>query len=449
MTPSPSSDTPRRKLAFVPVALWGRDAATFHRRCALVALFWLAAIVPIRAHFNDPGTSDFEAYYMGGALAMRGQWDALYPVPRADSTVNPTLASASIIKQEYRDVAAEVNAGTTYLYVQPPPVALLYAALYGWLPLRTAHLLHTLLSILAAWATCLVAGRVVTLLRPSAGRLAGWSILLIAFAPLTLAAIRVANVSVILGALLGAGLLGLLRRGSPALAAAALLTAALLKYVSLIWLPIALLTRRWRILAIAFALGAGLLVLSLFLSGWPVYSEFLSLLPSLSRGVPSGQNQSLMGALHRLFPGPALPAGVASALGWVRWASLVALLALLVSRPRSSWSAPETVCAAAASTLAWFFAFSPLSWNHYAFYFCPFWGWALWECLTLKARAARPFALLGIALTWLPLAGGGRVNLPFPLDSHLLLGVLCFGILGGLRLLEGPVLTPSEAPSPS
>lgn len=421
----------------------GSNSSSFHRRCALVALCWLAAIVPLRAHFSDPGTSDFEAYYMGAALAQRGQWEALYPIPRADSPINPTLASAAILKQGYRDVAAEVGAGTTYLYVQPPPVALLYRALYGWLPFRSAHVLHTVLSILAAWATCLVAGRVVTTLRPSAGRLAGWSMLLIAFAPLTLAAIRVANVSIFLGALLGAGLLGLLRRGSPTLAAAALLTAALLKYVSLIWLPLALLTRRWRLLAIATGLGAAFLVLSLSLSGWPVYAEFLSLLPSLSRGVPSGQNQSLAGAVQRLLQGPPLPAWASSALGWVRGLSLVALLALLVSRPRASWNRPEMMCAAAASTLAWFFAFSPLSWNHYAFYFCPLWGWALWECT--ESAAARPLALLGIALTWLPLAGGGRVNLPFPLDSHLLLGVGCLGLLGTLRLVKGPVPVPLES----
>ena len=48
-------------------------------------------------------------------------------------------------------VPAQVQAGTTYLYVQPPPVALLYQAVYGWLPFRSAHLLHTVLSILAAW----------------------------------------------------------------------------------------------------------------------------------------------------------------------------------------------------------------------------------------------------------------------------------------------------------
>src|SRR4051812_23155315 len=81
----PTSATMIRKLSQLDVRL-------FNRACAAVALaFLLIAVMGKYIVYERRGieqTADFGQYYMGGVMALRGEWDALYPSPRPGAVVN-------------------------------------------------------------------------------------------------------------------------------------------------------------------------------------------------------------------------------------------------------------------------------------------------------------------------------------------------------------------------
>jgi hypothetical protein len=68
------------------------DAKCFNRCCALAGLLFLLLGVGAKyvtyARRGLPQAQDFGQYYMGGLMALHGEWDALYPVPRQGALTN-------------------------------------------------------------------------------------------------------------------------------------------------------------------------------------------------------------------------------------------------------------------------------------------------------------------------------------------------------------------------
>jgi hypothetical protein len=98
--------------------------------------------------------------------------------------------------------------------------------------------------------------------------------------------------------------------------------------------------------------------------------------------------------------------------------------------------------AAAAALLVWLLLFSPICWEHYFTYLCPFWGWLLWEAgISARRRVA---AWLAIGLSWLPWAVLPNLILPEPLTSHMLMSLLLILALAIRRLVAAPHAAPVD-----
>ena len=207
------------------------------------------------------------------------------------------------------------------------------------------------------------------------------------------------------------------------------------KYAILVLGPLYLVMRRWRTITWGLALAAVLLGTSLLLmpSGpdGPYAIFFRDIAPTLARTGSVTENQALYPALMRMLDieRPPLPRPVAIGFRAAQFASLVIILGLIAVKPRTYWSVPPHVFAAALALVSWLLVFSPICWEHYHAYLAPFWGWLIYE--GTRSRPRMIVALLAIAMSYLPTSlllhqiAGGRYRLPEPLFSHL----LCAAIL--------------------
>jgi hypothetical protein len=71
--------------------------------------------------------------------------------------------------------------------------------------------------------------------------------------------------------------------------------------------------------------------------------------------------------------------------------------------------------------------FSPLVWNKYHLFLFPFWGWLAWEARQTNWRAA--LVIFAIAMEW-----GSWPNLPEPLNSHMLWGIVTIVVMAVARI---------------
>ena len=366
--------------------------ARCNRLCRLAGLVILLAVTAIcDEHSRLYG--DFVQFYMTGLVDRAGAWDALYPSPVPGSIHNAGNILDST--QKPRADAITLAHGVDYVpyhFILPPPVALLFWPL-GYFDGPTAHRLWLLVSAFAGWAVAVQAGLILQRCAGRPTRWAGLLTLLIACMPPMRRAIMVANLTPMIAATIGWGILSLLDDGAQLGTAAAIVLGTLMKYAGGVLFPIALLQRRWRTVGWTVVLVMGWCAVTAMVTGFAPFAEFATVIaPTLGRSHEMSDNICLTGfllhALHRL---PPLPAAINSAVSIARLLVLAAIILPMIRLGRDRMRDAATVCAAAMALLAWLLFFSPVAWSHYLIYLCPLWGWL--ACPTEKNR-------LRIALAW-------------------------------------------------
>ena len=401
------------------IRMTGIGTERFNRACRTIALLWLIAGVPLTVVFRPMRSKDFPQFYMGGVIVRHAQWQALYPTPEPRSLCNPGLAGDSYMHPTYAALAQKyaVETGDEPRFIQPPPNALFYWPL-SYIPYPLAYPLWTVLMGACATAVAIMAGRIYEMCAGRKSRLAGLTTLLVASSYLVYYVIRATNTEMLLSALIGVAVLGLIT-GQTRRPAAAICLGTINKYALAMLLPLVVAMRRWNLLAWAVGIGlvvTGISVLTMGLGPVVVFAS--EIFPLLSRPYAATINQSMDGAIIHysgLFP---LPHWISML---VRLASLLVLgllLGLIFTRPQSHWLEPVRVFAAAAALLTWLLIFSPLSWEKYHTYLCPLWGWLLWESFESRRRAITVGVVL--ASVWAPPILITKLDLPEPFTFHML-----------------------------
>ena len=397
--------------------------ARFHRACRWIALAFLAVSGVVAMRFS-PTCQDLSGIYIGPVVARQGSWGALYPIVQPDGRFYVGEKGAGFQKPELLDIAAEHGIQELNPYLNPPWQAVLLLPL-GWLRFQQAHWVVVLINIFCVWIVAMSAGRGFEICARRRSWAAGFITLLVATSPLAYRSIRVQNLSPavalcivmtlwdLLGKSVGGGFVGGLGTAWGALFKGA--TAALL--------PLAVAMRRWRLLGWAAGLVVLVIAITWQLAGAATFREFFgSIAPTLGRSSVNVGNKSLQGILLRVLGVAPLPQAWHMAMRAFAVLCL-ALIAWPLFRPRPAdrakfWTEPAHVFAGAAALLAWLLIFSPLCWEHYFIYFCPLWGWLLWE--GTRSRTRMTVSVLAIALHWFPLPEWRRLHLPEPWNSYML-----------------------------
>lgn len=404
----------------------------FNRICHFIALLWLLISVPIGMRLR-PTMPDFGQFFVGGIIAQRGEWKSLYPIPVRRSRDNAGLVTHSNAKPLWLAISKEHDVADFTHFILPPPSALLFIP-FAWMSYAHAYWTWMFLLCLCTWGAALTAAHLYRTIHGSPSRTEGLLSLLIVFSPMTARAIRVANVSPPIALILGFAILALLADRKSVRGVGAIVLGALLKYATLVLLPLVVAMRRWRMLLAASALGLLLLVVTWVAAGTAPFVEFFTKIsPTLSRPSAYLGNQSLPGLLARVFGRPLDPPVVWS-LNAARFLTLGAILSLIFAQRRDAWLKPINVVAAAALLMSWLLIFSPIAWEHWPIFLCPVWGWLLWEARDPGLRGG--VAIGSLALMYFP-AGILQVRgfltyqltFPEPFNSWQLWGVsLLFGL---------------------
>jgi len=369
-----------------------------------------------------------------------GAWHALYPIPRAGSQDNPGLSAHSYPKSGWEAIRHIHRVPSDTRFMLPPPSAFLFLPL-TYVNLAQAWWIWNAISIASVWGLALFASR---LYRSLAGRSTRWEgllVLLIVLSPMTARAIRIGNVSPQIAFLLSLALLTLVRRNADERgarddffsgvlpAAGAVLVGALLKYATLVFMPLLIGMRQWRLLVWTIALGALVLAFTITRAGLEPFVEFYYvIMPTLSRPSAFPGNQSLPGLMARVLGRP-LPPNISDLLSFLRLGTLTAVLYFILRTRPFQWRDPSLILAGAALLIGWLLVFSPIAWEHWPIFLCPVWGWVLWEAR--RPGVNRALALTSLALMYVP-AGIFPVSgfftrlviIPEPFNSWQLFGVM-------------------------
>jgi hypothetical protein len=417
----------------------------FNRACQTLALLWLVATVPAGLHFR-PTDSDFQQFYMGGLLVRLGETKDLYPIPDPNSRDNPGMNPASKVTPRNWQLEGQYGVPDVTHWMLPPASAPPLVPL-SWLSFKNAESLWAILGLLCVWGVGLIAGRTYRL--AGGGTISRWEgvlCLIVVLSPMAARAIRIRNTSAPIALCIGLIVLLILRdeRWRRAVSTGFLIVlGALLKYATLVFVPLLLLTRRWRAVGAAAGFAVLAVVASLLFmdaSVWPTF--FRDIAPRLHW--PSGfpGNQTIPAFLVRLNDGTKpVPLAWAVATFTVQGLALVGIFALAARWPEADRRSPRYVFATAAALVAWLMAFSPCAWEHWPIWLAPFWGWMAWEGRGSVGR--RVVVIASILLCAIPLTIFTNpgflqmdVRLPEPWNSSQLLGVLLTLALAVARLAE-------------
>ncbi|MBX6316519.1 MAG: DUF2029 domain-containing protein, partial [Isosphaeraceae bacterium] len=390
----------------------------FNLGCRLFALLWLLVLVPV-CQLGRKAPIDFGQFYLGGQVARLGAWEDLYPQALPGSLYHPGFPQGSTMRPLYARLAAEHGVGDTFRYFQPPPFALALVPL-GYLDFPTASWAWLMLMAVLAWGVAVQAGRFFAVLADRPTRGVGALTLLVGCWPRMIASVRWGNISPLVTLLIGAAVLGLLHRRDGR-AAAAIVLGAIAKYATLVFLPLVVAMRRWRVIGGMLLGGGAILAVSLAIMGTGPYIVFLNeVAPTLGRPAYVMGNQSPYGLIYRATGQAPLPPAVLAGLRAAQLMTLAVVLGLIFTRPATRWRDPAEVVAAALALLGWLLVFSPIFWHHYSVYLGPFWAWAVWEALRWPSR--RPWVVAALVLVWVPWSALFRME--GLLDSYIFLSTL-------------------------
>lgn len=420
-----------------------RNPATFNLVCALLGGTILLSVVGYR-HLTAHNYQDFPQFYMGGIMARDGDWDSLYPVPLPGSERNAGEFDTSTMRPRYAQLATEAGVPDAQRFIQAPPIALVLWPL-SFLSYPDAHLAWTVLSVAFGMMIAWQAGAVFERLAGRKTHMQGLVVLLVATSPNMYQSCRMGQVSTIVGACLGAAVLGFAAPGqSGARTGFALFFATLVKYIGVILLPVPLAMRQFGTVAWTLGLGIGSAVISAFIVGIDPWREWLMVIaPTLVRSHAWSANQSVYGVAVRIHGSNPLPPSIAMPLRITSLASLATVLTLIFTRHRSAWTRPATIFAACTALLAWAHVFSPIFWNHYYVYLFPLWGWLAWE--GLQSRTAGILVALAFILAWVPagIVPSLAQQMPELVRDHMLLSALLVFAFAVIRLAQSKAQTSS------
>ena len=449
---------------FNPTGVFTWSIARFNRVCYAIALIWLGAAL-MRSFRVTPAEipgheyHDFSQFYMGGLIARHAAWDALYPIPHADSLNSPGEWKDSDVRPAYGKLADQAGVPEeSSRYIQPPPFALMLKPV-AFLKYGPAKKAWNLFMVLCAWGVAVMAGRSYESAARRRSPIAGMIAVGVGISPLMLETLRLMNVTPLIALLIGLSTFGLFCKNSEG-GALALVIGAAAKYASAILLPLYVAMRKWR--AIGFMLVATLVILGIsfwVMKAGPFTVFFREMVPTLGRthtdswnrslfaflmhlAGPKGQMKPLAGAW--LFAGRALQGG-----------SLLVILTILFTRKLAFWQDRAHVFAAAVALLSWFLIFSPILWDHYFVYLVPFWGWLIWEArrsIFLRIVIASvilyqclPESVLDQKLPARFSMNGERMTLAGPYECFMLLTAIAIFFIAVARLLR-PVVRPESDP---
>jgi hypothetical protein len=381
------------------------DRRTFNRACAAFGLAFLVMTIGWKmVHYHRAGLpqfQDFPQYFMGAVVAREGAWDDLYPIPNPNAKTNPGFVENSDLRPGGR--ALSVREGVpldAVRFMQPPPTAILLLPL-AWMPFTVSHWAWCGLLVLGAWGIALHAGRIVELCLGRASRWSGLVVLLICLSPQAHRWVRVSNMSILIGWLIGVCVIELIRRDGFR-GGVALLVGSVMKYAPIVLAPMYVVLGRWRSVAWAWGVGLALLGLSLLWQGTGPYKVYIGeISPTLARTSAIPENSALQAVLLRSMgrtEADGLPIWIGRALRTVQWA-LLALILWLIWRRRGAFGATEIV-AGCLALMAWLLVFSPIFWEHYQAYLAPFWGWLIVQ--GIRGGWKRWAAALSIGLSYAP-----------------------------------------------
>ena len=406
-----------------------RRAVRLHAWAVAVVAVVVGGLV-LPAVWRERDHHDFGQFYMGGVMARAGRWDAIYPVPWPWARVNPGWPYGSEVKPAYAAAAAERGVPNTFRYIQLPPNAVLYeplSLLSYQAAYRAWHVIMLALLVLAAAQ----AGRVYTALGgPGAWGPAAVTVL-VGCSPLMLYTARVSNTGPLLAACVGATVLGLLRpeRSGWAGVAGGVVVGGYTKLAPGVLLPVAVAMRRWRTVFVTVAVGLGVAVALLPITGLAMWREFFAVLwPPLQKSSDSEACQSLYGFVARVTH--QFPLGRPAAVVVVVARDLAGLVVgvAVLARRRAFWADPLRVAAACAALMAWLLCFAPVAWQFYHCMLTPLWGWLAVEFVRGRTWV-RGVVVAAIALTIVPSPHQLWGKLPEPLPSRQLFsGLLILGL---------------------
>jgi hypothetical protein len=410
----------------------------FNNFCFALSMLWLAITIPLGILLR-PTVTDFGQFYIGGLLASRGDWDALYPFPIQGSLDNAGLSIHSHAKPKWTFLCRRNGVKDYTHFILPPPSALLFIPL-SMVPYSQAFWAWTFLLTICVLGVALITGRLFRNILGHPSRFEGFLMLWIVISPMSVRAIRIANVSPPIALTLGLALLALLHKKESSIHGAwAVLLGALLKYATLVFTPLILAMKRWNMLFWLGFLSIILLVVTVSIAGIDPFIEFQKvILPTLSRPSAFRGNQSLPGMLARIYGRP-FPPLLSLALNSARLIFLGLILKVIFSFPKNQWHSPVHVLSATGLLLSWLFIFSPIAWEHWPILLCPLWSWLLWEACQDSLK--RILAITSLILMWIP-AGILQVDgflkykilIPEPFNSTQLLGVTILLALAFARM---------------
>jgi hypothetical protein len=423
------------------------ETRRFNRICSILALLFLIVTIGAKTawyeHKGLPQWQDFPQYYMGGVVALHGAWDSMYPIPVPGRSVNPGFVGDSVLRPGYRDLTHRVGVTEESVrYMQPPPLTLVLIPL-ALLPLKACWYAWEILLVLGTWAIGHQAAKVHALLANTQSKAQGALVLLICCSPQAHRWIRVSNCSVVIGWLIGAAVLELIRRRDGIRGALILTLGIWAKYALLVLGPLCLAMRMWRTIAWTIVLVAGLGLLSLAIMGTgPFRVFFTDIAPLLGRTSTREDNQALYPMLlrwHGLTQDSPLPHGTNISFHVAEFICLAIALAMVCLSPKKRWLHRPNIAAGAGMLIGWMLIFTPIFWEHYQPYLTPFWGWLVWEARFSRARAAFATAAIIAGLAPLPLFTQQLFHIqhiPEPLNTTMLLGPLVIYGMGLVRLLN-------------
>lgn len=415
-----------------------RDISRFNRICWAIALLWLIIVPPLR----HATYQDMAAFYLAGVVAHTGAWSSLYPEPVGQS--NYYIGEEGHYRQKpgLAKIIADRNVQEWCPCVNPPWQAVALLPL-GWLTFREAHFALIFFSGLCMWGVAIAGGRGYELCTGRRSRISGLITLLIAFSMLAYRAIRVQNLSTIVALCIAItvwDLIGRLGRSGfwGGFAAA---WGALAKVATFVLLPLALVTRRWQTIFWAAFFFVLAIVMTWIMAGSATFHEFFGVIaPSLGGSTVNPGNKSLQGFLLRITGHAPLTPALAAGFRFLQLIVAALILWLFIlPRPggwRRYWLSPIHIFAGATALVSWLLIFSPLCWEHYFVYLCPFWGWMIWEATLSKARFIAIFA--AILMHWFPLPVLLWLHVPEPINSYMLLGLIIMFVLAINRLSISP-----------
>jgi hypothetical protein len=299
-----------------------------------------------------------------------------------------------------------------------------------------AHLVWITVSSIGAAAIVLQAGSIAKICYGRATYAGGILMLIIAFSHLFYRSIRVSNMSLMVGALIGWAVLELFRRDGPR-GGAAIALSTIIKYFGAILAPLALATGRWKTIVWSSIWTAVLFGVTALISGTAVFREyFTTIAPRLGRSLENLGNQSIEGFMVRVFKSEPLEPLDRIVLHTCSAIVLICVLIAIFAKRKSLLQDPPRFFAAAAALLLWMMLFAPICWTHYLANVIPLWGWLAWEFGQGWIRRTLVIAIIAMSIVLSSSVPG--LYLKEPINSHPMYAMMLTMGLAIARLLHTP-----------